>query len=353
MKYQFAEVDDYSVSPTDMIYTLLDKFERTQSCQLLVVSESRLIGVVSDGDVRRSLIERDDIGTLNAKACMNSDPFVLVGERTEDFSDKDIFEYARKDNVRLIPIVNSTDKLIGVIQLIEDKIFIGKNVTALIMAGGFGTRLGSLTKEVPKPMVPIHGKPLIWFALQNLINAGVTQFLVSLHYRGEQIKDYLGDGSKFGVRINYVEEDKPLGTAGCLALLKHTDVSTQHLLVINSDLISDVSLENMLTAHRSSGAAATLASIPYQIQIPFGVVESDPNGYLDCFSEKPTFNYWVNTGIYLLETVNAVGAFPAREMSMPDFLYLLKDSGKKVHVYRSLSQWLDVGQVATYEKIIN
>jgi NDP-sugar pyrophosphorylase family protein len=214
------------------------------------------------------------------------------------------------------------------------------------MAGGFGTRLLPLTEDLPKPMLPLGDQPLLELTIRKLQQANIRYVNITTYYLPEKISDYFGDGKEFGVEINYVNEDEPLGTAGALGLLAIPD---EPLLVINGDIITQVDFRSMLSFHRTHQADLTVGVRQYEVQVPYGVMECE-GVHVKQVREKPTYHYLVNAGIYLLEPTVYRYINRGERFDMPDLIRHLIEEGRTVVSFPIVEYWLDVGQHKDYEQ---
>lgn len=224
---------------------------------------------------------------------------------------------------------------------------------SLFLAGGFGTRLRPITKDLPKPMVPIMGKPLLERNIENLKRFGIDEIVLSTCYKPKKIMKYFGDGSRFGVKISYICEDEPLGTAGAIKNAEYFFDDT--FLVFNADILSDFDISEMISFHKEKGALATIAVTHVDNPSAYGVIEHDKNGYITAFREKPnpseTNSDLINAGIYIFEP-ELLKEIPAgRAVSIERETYpLLLEKGYKMAVYDHCSYWLDLGTPSKYLK---
>ena len=216
------------------------------------------------------------------------------------------------------------------------------------MAGGFGTRLHPLTEETPKPLLDVGSRPILETIIVRLAKAGFYNFYISTHYKAEKIKEYFSDGSAWGIKIEYVDEEKPLGTAGSIGLLPK-NLPKLPIVMMNGDVLTEVNFEHLLTFHQQQKGIATMCIREYDVQIPFGVVTAEE---LQATSivEKPIQKFFVNAGIYVLEPelVNKVNT--DTPIDMPNLLENQIGQGEKISVFPIYEYWLDVGQIEEYEK---
>jgi NDP-sugar pyrophosphorylase family protein len=248
--------------------------------------------------------------------------------------------------VRQVPLLDEEDRVVDLLTF-EDLVPEQRMpVQAVIMAGGLGKRLRPLTDDLPKPMLPIGGEPLMERTIRQLRDTGIHRVHVTTHYRPEKVMDHFGDGSNFGVQLNYVTEEQPLGTAGALGLL---DTPSEPLLVINGDIITAVDYRALFAFHREHEADLTVAVRQYELQVPYGVIHAQ-DALVSRVEEKPQLQFLVNAGIYLLEP----GVFryiPRSEhLDMPDLIHRLVEDGRTVVSFPVREYWLDIGQLADYER---
>lgn len=225
---------------------------------------------------------------------------------------------------------------------------------ALFLAGGKGLRLQPLTNKIPKPMVPIMNKPLLERTFETLKKIGITEIVISTCYQPDYIKNYFGNGKDFGVKIEYVVEDVPMGTAG--AIRKAGAQFNDTFIVFNSDILSDIDIQEMIHFHKSSNALATIAVTEVEDPSAYGVIEYDANGYAVSFIEKPQpdqiSSKYINAGTYIfeqkvLEEIPEERAVSIEKETFP--LLLLK--GHKIGVYKSSSYWIDIGTLDKYKQV--
>jgi len=300
----------------------------------VVDQEGKLIGSLTDGDVRRGFIKGH---TLEAPitAFIQPNPVYI---KHKDYTVSEIENY-RQRNLKIIPIVDEAHKIVDILNL---RIKISMlPLDAVIMAGGKGERLMPLTENCPKPLLKVGDKPIIEHNIDRLIYFGINRITISIRYLGEQIKNYFGNGSAKDVTIDYVEENDPLGTFGALSLIDN--FTTDHILLMNSDLLTNINYADFYKSYLESGADLMIASIPYQVKVPYAVLEIE-DGQVISFDEKPTYSYYSNGGIYLFKksllTYLSKGSF----FNATDFMEMLIAKNKKVAHYPILGYWLDIGK---------
>lgn len=221
---------------------------------------------------------------------------------------------------------------------------------AVILAGGQGTRLRPYTTVLPKPLMPIGDMPILEIVLRQLKHAGFSRITLAVSYLAELIQAYCGDGSRFGLRIDYSRESRSLSTAGPLHLIPGLD---ETFLVMNGDVLTTLDYRELFGHHRASGAAATIAMHRRSVKIDFGVVETGAGGELERYIEKPEYHYSVSMGINILEPVALSLIASGESLGMPDLMLRLKEAGHRVATYEAPCLWLDIGRVDDYEKALD
>ena len=306
---------------------------------LFVVGDNeKVIGSVTDGDIRRSIISEQNLQkTLGEIA--NPDFKRLYQKDTYQS-----FEKYRKSDIKILPILNQEGKIVDLIDLEYTKAQLP--LEAVIMAGGRGKRLSPLTDTVPKPMLRLGDKPIIEHNIDRLISFGIKKIYISVKYLGQQIVDYLGDGSQKGITIEYVWEDEPLGTAGALALINN--LSTEHILLMNSDLFTNVNFESLYLKLINEGADMAVASTEYKVDIPYAVFETQ-EGRVTNFKEKPSFIYHSNAGIYILKRSLIATIEKGKYCDITDVMEQLVTEGGKLVYDPIIGYWIDIGKTVDYE----
>jgi len=218
--------------------------------------------------------------------------------------------------------------------------------TAVIMVGGYGIRLRPLTNDLPKPMLPIGNRPLLEFIIQQLRRANIKKIYLATHYKGETISSHFGDGEDFGVSIDYILEEKPLGTAGALALLECLD---ETLLVINGDILAQVDFNEMWAYHKKRDGDMTIAVRSYEVHLPYGVVHTEDDLVIG-ISEKPTSKHFINAGIYLLNPYVYKVIPKGEHCDMTELIEKIINDGWRVVSFPITDYWQDIGQIEDYEK---
>ena len=332
--------------------TLMEAVKKmnTSSMQILLVVDKNqnLLGVVTDGDIRRVLSENVNFNdSIESIMTRNSITLTIPPNKKEALS------LMKEHDVRHIPLVDSEGKVAGILlwkdffkngDIAVDK----KPNTVVIMAGGKGTRLDLFTKILPKPLIPIGEKPIIEHIIDNFCKCGFTRFLISLNYKAEMIKMYFSDNG-YNYEVDYIEEDDFLGTAGALSLGRNRLNDT--FIVSNCDVIIDTNLDRLFSFHKENKNHATILSTVRNIKIPYGVLKTN-NADLEEIIEKPEYHFIINSGIYVLEP-EIIDLIPKNQaMDMPDLLLAAKEKGLKVQIYPMTCSWFDVGEWGEYKRAI-
>ncbi len=312
---------------------------------LVVDERGHLLATVIDSDVRRAMLANIDLKTPMAVFLANKAPSAAgLIQATIHMDQATLDGLSKLHSVRHVPILDDVGRVVDV--YLSEVHRAPLPVQAVVMAGGFGKRLRPLTDELPKPMLPVGGRPLMELIIEQLHDTGIQHVYVTTHYMPEKIKRHFGDGRAFGVNIQYIAEDKPLGTAGGISLIETPDVP---LLVINGDILTRVNFRDMLAYHQECKAELTLAVRKQGFDIPFGVVETD-NGLVTRITEKPTYVYTVNAGIYLVSP-GAHRLIPKdRRFDMTDLIALLLARGENVASFMIREYWLDIGHYDDYQR---
>ena len=303
---------------------------------LVVDGAGKLVGIVSDGDIRRGLLAGKGLG----------DPIVDVmnGNFVSASGAQGLAELgtlARARELTHIPIVDERGMATGLfIDQVEEKQNAFLQNTVVIMAGGMGLRLRPLTETTPKPMLSVAGKPMMQHTIEALKAEGLRNFVLSLNYLGEQIEQHFGDGSTFGVDITYVREKEPLGTAGSLSLLDQT--FSDPIVVVNGDVLLSAKISDMLRYHTSHNAEITVGVKVLDTQIPFGVVNLD-GSRITGISEKPVYRDFVNAGVYVMEPHIVEQLERGVRVDMPDIVGSTLGQGAVV-AFPLHETWIDMGR---------
>ena len=341
-----SELDQYLIDPGKSLRDVMSGLNLTRGFVVVVDSGQRLLGTVTDGDIRRSILADVDldqpVDVLLRQPWRHATPLTApVGT-----AESKLLQMMTEAKVRHIPLVDASGRVCGVASLEDLVRDYELPLTAVVMAGGLGTRLRPLTEDLPKPMLPVGGRPLMEHIIGGLRAAGIRKVNITTHYKGELIEDHFGDGSDFGVDIEYVDEEEPLGTAGALSLLEASD---EPFLIINGDIVTKVDLRAMLDYHTEHRADMTVALRHHEYTVPFGVVDID-GVELTGIREKPTQRLLINAGIYLVGPEAAKRVPDRSRYDMTDLIHDAIGDGLKVVGFPVQEYWMDVGQMADYEK---
>ncbi|MBO6782919.1 MAG: nucleotidyltransferase family protein [Alphaproteobacteria bacterium] len=331
------------IGPDTSIHTLIERFTtRLVQIGLVVDQQQRLLGTVTDGDLRRGLL-RGVTTEAPVRAIMNDSP------RTIAFGEPrgDVLAFMRREKIKHIPVVDFAGRAVDLITLDSLLTPQSQPYPVVLMAGGEGRRLRPLTEHTPKPMLDVGGRPILETIIRRFSDAGFSEFHISVNYRAEVIRNHFGDGRGLGVDIAYIEEDMPLGTAGPLGRLATN--CEEPVLVMNADILSKLDASQMIDFHVDSGAGATMAVRPYEVQVPYGVVEMSDHEILG-IREKPVTRHFINAGIYVLDPA-AIDLVPRDgAFDMPQLFDACRDAGLNTHAYPVEEYWVDIGQMDDYRR---
>jgi dTDP-glucose pyrophosphorylase/CBS domain-containing protein len=302
--------------------------------------EDRLIGSLTDGDIRRGLLSGFGLQNSVLDFIQKHPRFLKKG----CFNINEVIEYRNK-GFRIIPVVDSHNRIINVVNFRFHKSCLPLSV--VIMAGGRGERLKPFTDSVPKPMLKVGDKPIIEHNIDQLIKYGINDIWITVRYLGEQIEHYFKNGSDKGVNINYIWENEPLGTIGAAAKVEPAE--HDYLLLMNSDILTNINFEDFFLDFILKDAMLSVVTIPYQVVIPYAVLETKSERILS-FKEKPTYTYYSNGGIYLMKK-ECLKLIPTDTFfHATDLIEKLIANGEKVSSYPLISYWLDIGKHEDYIK---
>lgn len=310
---------------------------------LVVDTKDLLLGTLTDGDVRRAILENRTMST----------PVMEVMCRTPHIAERHwtrekLLSIMEQSRIHQLPVVDHEHRVVDIETLhdiLEHRKF---ENPVFIMAGGFGKRLFPLTQECPKPMLKVGKKPILELILQSFADSGFYRFYISTHYLPEVIRNYFGDGSRWNVSIKYVHEEIPLGTGGALGLLPQDEIDLP-IFLMNGDLLTRVDYRSLLNFHQRNGGSATLCVREYESQIPYGVIQS--NGHrITKIVEKPVHRCFISAGIYMLspELIRKVPA--GKRIDMPTLLEDEIEAGQDVNMFPLHEYWLDIGRMEDFQR---
>lgn len=332
-----------TLAPSASIRDAIQNLNRSSTRIVLVVSEDMtLLGTVSDGDIRRGLIQGATLDSPISKV-LHVDA-IKVAENTSLIYIRKLMTESR---IQQIPIVDNDHKLVGLHEWDAIHLDAPQENLFVIMAGGQGRRLLPHTAAIPKPMVKVDGKPMLEHIISRAKSNGFIKFLIVVHHLAEIIENYFGNGESMGVQISYLKERQPLGTAGGLALI--TPLPDSPVVVTNGDVITDIDYRNLLDFHRESASDATIAVRLHETQHPFGVVRL--NGIdVKSIEEKPLMRDYINAGVYVIEPVHFERIEKGTPLSMTDFMDTLNQSNVSIKAYLVHEKWMDVGNPIDLER---
>ncbi|MGB9331939.1 MAG: nucleotidyltransferase family protein [Steroidobacteraceae bacterium] len=309
---------------------------------LVVDPHDRLLGVMTDGDVRRAILRGMSMSSPIDEV-MNRTPLTAP----QGTSDKQLLALMRRHVVHQMPLVNESNQVVG-LALIDDLIGAREKANwVVLMAGGLGTRLRPLTEQTPKPMLALSGKPILESILENLVAEGFRRIFMSVNYKADMIEEYFGDGGRWGANISYLREGQRLGTAGSLSLMP--EAPTLPIVVMNGDLLTHASIANLLDFHVALNSVATMAVREYDLQVPYGVVHI-AGERITSIEEKPVQKFLVNAGIYVLSP-SALSHVPPRVyFDMPTLFDRLNAAGATTVAFPLREFWLDIGRPEDYDQ---
>lgn len=332
------------VSPGTALGEAIEVMDREALRIALVVDdEQRLLGTLTDGDVRRALLSKQTL-----EATVGSIMFRHPKVAHRDWSKARMLAWMEQHDLLQLPIVDDDHKLIGLETLHGLLQRPRQDNPVFLMAGGFGKRLRPLTNTCPKPMLRVGDKPILELILEGFVNAGFHRFYISTHYMPEQIRDHFGDGSQWNVSIKYIHEDTPLGTGGALGLLPHEEIDLP-LFMMNGDILTNLNYLSLLAFHEEHGGKATMCVREFDYQVPYGVIEADGHR-AKAMVEKPVYTFNVNAGIYLLSPELVKSVTPGIQIDMPTLLEQEMADGHAVNLYPLKEYWLDIGQVDDFQR---
>lgn len=340
-----TDLEPYICSPATTVRDALARLNASEHLFQVVVDPAteRCVGTLTDGDIRRALLDGLRLESP-VHACMFT--AFTQGSSGAHATNRAILHDTSRA-LRFLPIVNSDGRLSSILVGAEEGT--GRRI-AVIMAGGFGTRLGELTRETPKPLLTVGDKPILEHVLTRLENADIHDVYITLHYLGDQIRAFVA-ARECRARVHFIEEESPLGTAGALALLP--DDGGGPVLVVNGDVITTADLPALYEFHHRQSLDATIGVTPYEVDVPFGVVRIGNDGLLTGIEEKPRITEFVAAGVYLLEPAMLSLVGRGRRSDMPELLQRGTEIGRRIGVFPIHEYWVDVGRKTDLQRAEN
>jgi dTDP-glucose pyrophosphorylase len=321
------------------IMEALSQISKLDPLTLFIVNDKKqLLGTLTDGDIRRGFIKGNTLGDPVEKFITSSYYSINNGIDINEIRE------LKAKGISLLPVLNKESEIVKVFDL--SRLFSVIPVDAVIMAGGKGERLKPLTDHTPKPMLRIGDKPIIEYTIDRLISYGIENIYISVNYLKEQIIDYFGNGESKGINISYIEESKPLGTAGSLSLLNGSE---RDILLTNSDLFTNIDFEKLYLAYLNQCAEIAIASVPYTVNIPYAIFE-EKNNIIKSFKEKPINNHYANAGIYVLRK-ELLKEIPKDSFyNITDLMQSLLEKNRKIIHNPLIGYWIDIGKFEDLNK---
>jgi len=308
---------------------------------IILDQEGTVAGILTDGDVRRALMKEGSLDACLDPYLIRDFLFVSANETREQ-----VLDLMQATKTKHLPILDGERKLLGLHRMHDIIGAVKLPNHAVIMAGGKGVRLRPITEHLPKPMIPVAGRPILERLVIHLVGCGITRIHLSVNYLAEIIVNHFGDGSRYGCEITYLHETTELGTGGALSLLPA--IPQDPIIVLNGDLVTQLDFASLLSCHAASGSAATIGYRPYTHQVPFGCLDLCDGEVVD-IQEKPVLERSVNAGVYVLSP-EVLKLVPPSFYPITELFQLLLERGDKVGAYEITTDWTDVGQHSELSK---
>jgi dTDP-glucose pyrophosphorylase/CBS domain-containing protein len=326
--------------------TLADAIARVDASglqvALVLAPDRKLLGILTDGNIRRAILAGKSLQVPVSDA-MNAMPTSIAATTPRE----DMLALMRRTLMHHLPLVDEAGRVVGLVTLDELIGATDRPNWVVLMAGGLGTRLQPLTDDCPKPLLLVGGKPILETIVENFAEQGFKRIFLSVNYKATMIREHFGTGARWGVRVEYLDEQTPLGTAGALSLLPERPETP--LVVMNGDLLTRANFDTVLEFHHSQGAAATMAVREYDFQVPYGVVRLKGTD-IQAIEEKPVQRFFVNAGIYVLSP-DALAHVPERTfVDMPALFERLMAAGRSTVAYPLREYWVDIGRLEELER---
>lgn len=334
---------EITLGPEATIRQAMELINRS-SMQIVLVAdrEGKLLGTVTDGDIRRGLLEGLGLDSVIEKIMHISPVVASINDSREHLRNLALLK-----DIKQIPLLDSHGIVVGIETFANLFQSLAKSNKVVLMVGGLGTRLRPLTEEVPKPLLKVGNRPILETIVTNFAQYGFKDFIFSVNYKSQMIEEYFGDGSRFGVTIEYVQEEQRMGTAGALSLMREKLQSD--FFVMNGDLLTNVNFEHLLNFHRNNQAAATMCVRQYDFQVPYGVVELEGE-QIRSIVEKPVHNFFVSAGIYVLNPETLQQIPDGQFYDMPTLFDVMIAKGERCVSFPIHEYWLDIGRMSDYQQ---
>ena len=336
-------IEDIIVKESTSILEVLQIIDKSSKQLAIVVDDNKkLLGTISDGDIRRALLQNISLNDDVKKIYFKTPTVANVNDSKED-----IINICRIKKIHQIPVVDNNGNLIG-LEILDELISKERKTNKVVlMVGGLGTRLRPLTENTPKPMLKVGDKPILQTIVEKFAEYGYTNIVMCVNYKSHVIQDFFGNGSKFGINIEYIFEEQRMGTAGALSLLK--EKPTEPFFVMNGDLLTNVNFEHLDDYHSANNSLGTMCVREYDFQVPYGVVNVQ-DGKILSIEEKPTHKFFVSAGIYMLSP-EVLEYIPENEFyDMPTLFEKMIATKQNVISFPLREYWLDIGRMEEFEK---
>jgi len=336
-------IDDIKLTVESTIQEALQIID-SGAVKFAIVVDDRdvLLGTLTDGDIRRAILSGKSIDS-HIEGIFSTSPTTVNVNASKD----EIINICTAKKIYQIPVVDEQGKVVGIDfldELLKPEVHPNRVV---LMVGGLGSRLRPLTEHTPKPMLHVGGKPILQTIIEKFVSYGFVNITLCTNYKSDLIQNYFGDGEAFGAHIDYLLEDKRMGTAGALSLLE--DKPKEPFFVMNGDLLTNVNFEHLLEYHQNTESAATMCVREYDFQVPYGVVNIE-NGKVASIEEKPVHKFFVSAGIYMLNPESLSLISKGIFYDMPTLFEQMIEADKNVVSFPLREYWLDIGQIEEYEK---
>lgn len=332
-------IDNYKTLSDALL--MLNNIDNENLILFVKSDNNQIIGSITDGDIRRSLIQNNDLNQLVGEVCNKNFVYLIESNdyvNLKKFSDREI---------NILPVLDKKKRFIKTIDLNKTRSILP--LDCVIMAGGRGKRLSPLTDSIPKPMLKLGDKPIIEYNIDRLISYGIKNINISINYLGEHIEKYFGDGSKKNININYIKESKPLGTAGSLSLIKN--LNYKNLLLLNGDLFTSINFESLYQSLIKNDAEIAIASTNYKVDIPYAII-TEKNNIINKIEEKPSYNYFSNAGIYIINN-ELISKMPKNKFyNITEMIENVLSNGGIIVNDPIRGYWIDIGNPNDYKNAV-
>jgi dTDP-glucose pyrophosphorylase len=335
------DLNKYVVSINSTLLDILKKIDQLPSVQTVFVlnEKEQVIGTITDGDIRRGFINGFNLDTPISNFLFSDFQYLEQGKNNFDK-----LKVLRDKRLKAVPLLSKEKKLLKIIDFTTAKSILP--VDAVIMAGGKGTRLLPLTKDTPKPLLKVGGKEIISYNFNRLLQYGITRQYVSVNYLSQQLEDFCTDYND-NIHFRIIKEEEYLGTAGALSLIN--DLYNDTILLMNSDILTNIDYEDFYKSFIAENADIMVASIPYQVNLPYAIFDANERE-VKSFKEKPNYTYYANAGIYLIKKEMLIDIPKDKLFNATDLMNHVIRSNKKLIHYPIRGYWLDIGKHDDYDK---